>query len=154
MVPIRKKLGEIIICIYFQNLNRASDKDNYNVPSVEQILELVSIYELFSLLHIFSGYNKVLIAEPNQLNTMFQTKWGMYAYRIIPFGFINARANFQREIYLDFKGLIGESVVVYLNDVTIYSKKREDHPKHLMQIFEWMFSFLGPPKSHPWRSYV
>jgi hypothetical protein len=55
----------------------------------------------------------------------------MYAYRRIPFGLMNAGDTFQREMDITFKGLIGQSVVVYLDDVTVYSKKREDHPKHL-----------------------
>jgi hypothetical protein len=49
---------------------------------------------------------------------------------------MNTGATFQREMDIAFKGLIGQSMVVYLDDVTIYSKKREDHPKHLKQIFE------------------
>jgi hypothetical protein len=57
LVPIKKKSGEIILCIDFQNLNRASDKDNYLVPPMEQILQLVSGSEMFSLLDGFFGYN-------------------------------------------------------------------------------------------------
>jgi hypothetical protein len=54
----------------------------------------------------------------------------------MPFGLMNAGATFQREMDIYFKGLIGQSVVVYLDDVTVYSKKWEDHLKHLKQIFE------------------
>jgi hypothetical protein len=71
MVPVRKKSGEIRICIDFRNLNRASDKDNYPVPPMEQILQLVSGSELFSLLDGFSGYNQVLVAELDRLKTTF-----------------------------------------------------------------------------------
>jgi hypothetical protein len=55
----------------------------------------------------------------------------MYEYRIITFGLMNERVTFQREIDISFKGLIGQSVVVYPHDVTIYSKKREYHPRNL-----------------------
>jgi hypothetical protein len=54
----------------------------------------------------------------------------------MPFGLINTGATFQMEMDIDFKGLISQSVVIYLDDVTIYSKKREDHPRHIKQIFE------------------
>jgi hypothetical protein len=117
---------------------------------MEQILQLVSGSQLFSLLDGFSGYNQVLVAEPDRLKTTFQTKWGTYAYRRIPFGLMNTGATFHRVMDIYFKGLIGQSVVVYLDDVTVYSKKREDHPKHLKQIFEWCRKYgisLNPKKT-------
>jgi hypothetical protein len=60
----------------------------------------------------------------------------MQAYRRIPFSLMNAGAMFQREMDIAFKGLISQSMVVYLDDVTVYLKKREDHLKHLKHIFE------------------
>ena len=59
LVPVRKNSGEIRLCVDFRNLNRASDKDNYPVPPMEQILQIVSNSELFSLLDGFYGYNQV-----------------------------------------------------------------------------------------------
>ena len=135
LVLVRKKLREIRLCVDFRNLNRASDKDNYPVPPIEQILQMVSGSELFSLLHGFSGYNQVLVAEQDRLKTTFWTKWGTFAYRRMPFGLINARATFQRAMDIAFRGLIDHSVVVYLDDVTIFSKKMEDHVFHLKHIF-------------------
>jgi len=103
---------------------------------MEQILQLISISKMFSLLDGFLGYNGVIVVEPNQLKTTFRTKWGTYAYIIMPFGLVNAGATFQMATDIYFKGLIGQSKLVYLNDVMAYSKKREDHPRHLKKIFE------------------
>ena len=89
-----KKTGEIRLCVDFRNLNRASDKDNYHVPPMEQILQMVSGCELFSLLDRFLGYNQVLVAEEDRLKTTFRTRWGTFTYRRMPFGLINARAMF------------------------------------------------------------
>ena len=136
MVPGRKKYGEIRLCVDFRNLNRASDKDNYPVLPMEQIIQMVSGYELFSLLDGFSVYNKVLVVEEDRLKTTFRTKWGTFAYRRMPFGLINTGATFQRAMDIAFHSLIGRSVVVYLDDVTIFSKKREEHAFHLKEIFE------------------
>ena len=62
LVLVRKKSGEIRLSVDFRNLNRASDKDNYPVPPMEHILQMVSGFELFSLLDEFLGYNQVLVA--------------------------------------------------------------------------------------------
>ena len=97
---------------------------------------MVSGSKLFSLLDAFSGYNQVLAAEEDRLKTTFRTRWGTFAYRRMPFGLINAGATFQRDMDIAFHGLIGCSVVVYLNDIMIFSKKREEHAFHLKQNFE------------------
>ena len=123
LVPIRKKNGEIKLCVDFRNLNRASEKDNYHFPPMEQILQKVAGSEMFSLLDGFSGYNQVLVAPNNQLKTTFQSSWGTFAYRRMPFGIINVGSTFQRAMDIAFKGLIHNYVIVYLDDVTIYSKK-------------------------------
>ena len=91
---------------------------------------------MFSLLDGFLGYNQVLVAEEDRLKTTFRTRWGTFAYRRMPFGLINARAMFQRAMDIAFRGLIGRSVVIYLDDITIFSKRREEHAFHLRHIFE------------------
>ena len=103
---------------------------------MEHIIQKVSGSEMLSLLDGFSGYNQVLVSKEDQLKTTFRTPWGTFAYRKMPFGLINAGATFQRAMDIAFRGLINDSVVVYLDDVTVYSRKREDHVSHLRKIFE------------------
>ena len=67
----------------FQKPRSSSDKDNYPVPPMEPILQMVSGSELFSLLDGFSGYNQVLVAEEDRIKTTFKTKWGTFSYRRI-----------------------------------------------------------------------
>ena len=97
---------------------------------------MVSGFELFSLLDRFFGYNQVLVVEEDRLKTTFRMRWETFSYRRMPFGLINVVATFQRDMDIDFHGLIGRSVVVYLDDIMIFSKKREEHAFHLKQIFE------------------
>ena len=78
LVPVRNKSGKIRFCVDFRNLNRASDKYNYPVPPMEQILQMVSGSELFSLLYGFSGYNQVLVAEQDRLNTLLEQNGGLF----------------------------------------------------------------------------
>ena len=117
---------------------------------MEQILQAVSGSKMFSLLDGFSGYNQVLVAEPDRLKTTFQTKWGTFTFRRMPFGLINVGATFQWAMDIAFRGLIGRSVVVYLDDVTMFSKHWGDHLRHLKQIFKRCRKYvisLNPKKS-------
>ena len=105
---------------------------------------------MLSLLDGFSGYNQVLVAKEDRLKTTFRTKWGTYAYDKIPFRLINVGSTFQNAMDIAFKGLINKFVVVYLDDITIYSKTRGDHLPHLDFIFErcqWYKISLNPKKS-------
>ena len=117
---------------------------------MEQILQKVFGSEILSLLDGFSGYNKILVSPDDQLKNYFRTPWGTYAYRKMPFGLINAGATFQREMDIAFRGLISHLVVVYLDDVTVYSKHRPDHLNHLRKVFERCRKFgisLNPKKT-------
>lgn len=87
-MPVRKKNGDIRLCIDFRNLNKTLQKDNYPVPSMEHILPVPSMEhilqcvfgsEMLSLLDGFSGYNQVLVSNGDQLKTTFNTNWGTYA---------------------------------------------------------------------------
>ena len=98
------------------------EKDNYHVPSMEKILQRVLGAEMVSLLDAFSGYNQVLVTNSDRLKTSFKTLWGPFSYRIMPFGLINVGATFQRGMDMAFKGLLQNYGVVYLNDITIFSK--------------------------------
>jgi hypothetical protein len=73
LVPVRKKSGEICLCVDFRNLNRASKKDNYPVPLME-LLQTVFGSEIFSLVDGFSGYNQVLVSKEDHLKTTFRTR--------------------------------------------------------------------------------
>lgn len=86
----------------------------------------------------------------DQTKTTFQTKWGTYSYRKMPFRLINAKYTFQRDMDIALRGLINKSVVVYPYDVTPFSKKRGDHLSNLQQIFKRCCRYkilLNPKKS-------
>jgi hypothetical protein len=136
LVPVRKNYGEIRLCVDFINFNRASEKDNYPVPSMEQLLQTISGSNIFSLLESFSGYNQVLVSEEDRLKTIFPTNWGTFADKHMPLGPTNVGETFQRDTYIDFCGFINICVVVYLDDVTVYSKNKKYHIQHLIQIFK------------------
>lgn len=95
------------------------------------MLLVVTGTQMMSMLDGFWGYNQIEVRESDQHKIAFTTPWGTFAYRRIPFGLINARATFQRAMDLDFHGILERYIVVYLDDLTIFSKDRENHVFHL-----------------------
>eukprot|EP00253_Pinus_taeda_P003784 PITA_03784 len=110
LVPIQKKNREIRLCVDFQNLNRASLKDNYSLPKMDNILQ--------------------------KKKASFTSSSGTFMYAYMPFGLINVGATFQRAMDTAFMGDQDKFVVVYLEDITVFSKIDEEHILHLKLIFK------------------
>jgi hypothetical protein len=149
LVPTHKKTGEIRLCIDFRNLNKASLKDNYPLPKIDHLLQCVVGSSRISLLDGFSGYNQVLVHLDDQEKTAFTTPWGTFMYVKMPFGLMNAGATFQREMDIAFVEETGKFIVVYLDDVTIFSQSDDEHLRHLRRVFEKCRRFeisLNPKK--------
>ena len=95
LVPVRKKNGEIRLCVDFRNLNRSSLKDNYPLPKIEQILQKVVGAKRISMIDGFSGYNQISMHPDDKEKTTFTTPWGTFMYDKMPFGLMNhIRGNF------------------------------------------------------------
>jgi len=151
MVPVRKKNGDIRIYIDFRNLNRACQKDNFPLPTMEQILQSVAGSKLLSFLDGFSRYNQILVHPDDRLKMTFRTNLGTYSYQKVPFGLINVGATFQHAMDITFKDLINKIVFIYLDDITVYSRDKNNHLNDLKHIFERCKKYgisLNPKKSY------
>jgi hypothetical protein len=95
LVLVRKKSGEIRLCVNFRNLNRSSKKDNYPLPNMEQILQRVTGASRISMIDVFSGYNQISVIPEDKEKMTFTTPWGTFMYAKMPFGLMNAGATFQ-----------------------------------------------------------
>jgi hypothetical protein len=95
LVLVRKKSGEIRLCVDFRNLNRSSKKDNYPLPNMEQILQRVTGASRISMIDGFFGYNQISFMPEDREKMAFTTPWGTFMYAKMPFGLINAEATFQ-----------------------------------------------------------
>ena len=84
-MPVRKKNGEIRLCVDFRNLNRVSLKDNYPLPKMDQILEKVVGLDIISTMDGFSSYNQIKVLPEDQEKTSFTTPWGTFMYANMPF---------------------------------------------------------------------
>jgi ribonuclease HI len=150
LVPVRKKNGEIRLCVDFRNLNRSSRKDNYPLPKMEHILQRVTGASRMSMIDGFSGYNQVSVLPEDREKTTFTTPWGTFMYAKMPFGLMNAGATFQRAMDIAFVGEKDKFVVVYLDDITVFSKSDVEHRRHLRKVFLKCRKFgisLNPKKS-------
>ena len=94
LVPIRKKSGEIRLCVDFKNLKQVSLKENYPLPKMDHILQRVVGSQRMSMLDGFSGYNQVLVHPNDQEKIDFTTPWETFMYAKMPFGLINVSATF------------------------------------------------------------
>ena len=103
-----------------------------------------------SMMDGFSGYNQVAVLPEDQKKTTFTTPWGTFMYARMPFGLINAGATFQRAMDIAFIGEQDQFVVVYLDDITVFSKNYVEHIEHLRRTFEKCRRYglsLNPQKS-------
>jgi hypothetical protein len=151
LVPVRKKNREIRLCVDFRNLNKSSLKDNYPLPKMDHVLEKVVGANQMSMIDGFSGYNQMAMNEQDREKTAFTTPWGTFIYEKMPFGLMNAGATFQRAMDIAFVGERDKFIVIYLDDLTFFSKTDEEHLIHLKQTFENCHRFglsLNPKKSH------
>ena len=95
IVPVRKKNGEIRICVDYQNLNKCSLKDNYAFPKMDHLLQKVMGANQISMIDGYSGYNQIAVDKDDQPKTTFTTPWGTFMYGKMPFGLMNVGATFQ-----------------------------------------------------------
>lgn len=136
LVLVRKKTEDISLCIEFSNLNKASLKDNYPFPKMDYIFQRVVASKRISLFDGFSGHNQVLVLLSDQNKTAFTLPWGTFMYVKIPFELMNAWATFQRAMDIAFLEDIGYFLVMYLDEITVYSKTHEEHLFHLRKVFK------------------
>jgi ribonuclease HI len=150
LVPVKKKNGEIRLCVDFRNLNRSSRKDNYPLPNMEHILQKVTGASRISMIDGFSGYNQISVMPEDREKTSFTTPWGTFMYAKMPFGLMNAGATFQRAMDIAFIEEKDKFVVIYLDDITVFSKTDKEHHYHLKKVFQKCRRFglsLNPKKS-------
>jgi len=122
LVPTRKKTREIRLCVDLRNVNKVSLKDNYPLPKMDHILQRVVGASRLSLLDGFSSYNQILVHPDDQEKVAFRTPWGTFKYVKMPFRFKNVGATFQREMDIAFAKEIHDFLVIYLDDLTMFSR--------------------------------
>ncbi|RVW43671.1 Transposon Ty3-I Gag-Pol polyprotein [Vitis vinifera] len=116
---------------------------------IDQIVDSTSGQGMLSFLDAFSGYHQIPMSPDDEEKTAFITPHGLYCYKVMPFGLKNAGATYQRLMTKIFKPLIGRSVEVYIDDIVVKSKTREQHILHLQEVFYLLRKYdmkLNPSK--------
>ena len=149
VVPVPKKDGKIRVCVDFRDLNKASPKDDFPLPHIDILVDNTVGHALLSFMDGFSGYNQILMVPEDREKTTFITQWGVYCYRVMPFGLKNAGATYQRAATTLLHDMIHKEVEVYVNDMIVKSKDRPGHLVALEKFFARIRQFrmrLNPKK--------
>ena len=132
IVIVRKKSGDIRNqCVDFRKLNARVRRDAYPLPRISESLEAMSGARYFSTLDLVSAYNQFEVAPEDQHKTAFSTPLGLFEYRRMPFGLSNSPATFQRLMGKVFHQDIYHILLVYLDDVIIFSRTLDEHIERL-----------------------
>ena len=157
VVIVRKKDGSIRLCVDYRKLNSRTVRDAYPLPRIEEALDVLGNAKYFTCLDLTSGYLQVRMAEKDQPKTAFTTPMGLFEFTRMPFGLVNAPATFQRLMSTVFSDMNFESVLLYLDDIIIYSSTIEEHISRLEEVFQRLRRHnlkLKPSKCHFLKSSV
>jgi hypothetical protein len=130
----RKKDGSLRLCIDYRGLNNITIKNSYPLPRVDEMLDRLHGATIFSKIDLRNGYHQVRIADHDIPKTAFRTRYGHYEFTVMPFGLTNAPATFQRLMHDAFQDHLDDFVIIYLDDILVFSKTPEDHQRHLTTV--------------------
>jgi hypothetical protein len=134
MVPVRKKNGQVRICVDLKHFNQEVRREHFTLPNIDDIAPKLSGAKYFTTLDAASGFWQIPLEESSQLLTTFMTPFGRYCFRRIPFGITSAPEIFQRKMTEMLNGL--EGVVVIMDDILVYGNTLEEHDYRLSKVLE------------------
>ena len=131
---VKKKDGSLRLCVDYCSLNKLTKKDCYPLPLIADLLNSPSHTKVYSKIDLRHAYHLVRIADGDKWKTTFCMQYSSYEWLVMPFGLTNAPSVFQQFVNMVFVDMLGITIIVYLDDILIYSDNLEDHKKHVRKV--------------------
>ncbi|KAL1254368.1 hypothetical protein QQF64_016597 [Cirrhinus molitorella] len=157
IVLVHKKNGQIRLCVDYRKLNMRTVKDAYALPNIEETFSALSGAKWFSVMDLKSGYYQVEVAEEDRHKTAFVCPLGFFEFNRLPQGVTNAPSTFQRLMEKCVGDLHLSEVLVFLDDLIVFSRMLEEHETRLMKVLNRLKEFglkLSPDKCQFFKSSV
>ncbi|GJT34062.1 putative reverse transcriptase domain-containing protein [Tanacetum coccineum] len=133
---VKKKDGSFRMCIDYRELNKLTVKNRYPLPEMMTYLIQLQGSSVYSKIDLRSGYHQLRVREEDISKTAFRTRYGHYEFQVMPFGLTNAPAVFMDLMNRVCKPYLDKFVIVFIDDILIYSKNKKEHEEHLKQSLE------------------
>jgi hypothetical protein len=128
---VKKKDGTLQMCVDYRLLNAVTIKNKYPLPRIDTLFDQLVGAKVFSKIDLRSGYHQIKIRPQDIPKTAFSTRYGLYEYLVMSFSLTNAPAFFMYLMNSVFMPELDKFMVVFIDDILIYSKNKEEHAQHL-----------------------